>query len=199
LPESRPYIEQGMGYFRDGRVKESVQSFDKAILISPISKQYLWQRGISLYYSNEFQLCSEQSNTDIKLNPHDTEEILWKYMCDMNYWNNKNIISNEDTKPKLDLPISDSRKIMKLIYNLYDNTISPERVIEILATLDASNNNIDSNIFYLNLYLSLYYDSIELDKIKSIQFINQALDSNYVKFSNDYMISVAKNQKMKLI
>ena len=42
----------------------------------------LWQRGLSLYYARRFEDGSEQFLTDVSLNPNDTEETIWKFLCD---------------------------------------------------------------------------------------------------------------------
>ncbi|PWZ10291.1 hypothetical protein Zm00014a_041957 [Zea mays] len=43
-------VRRGMQLFRQGDVAGSLAEFDKAIEMDPRQKQYLWQRGLSLYY-----------------------------------------------------------------------------------------------------------------------------------------------------
>lgn len=45
---------RGMSRFRSGRVDESIQDFDRALLLQPRLRPYMWQRGLSLYYGEHF-------------------------------------------------------------------------------------------------------------------------------------------------
>ena len=47
----------------------------------PASKPYLWQRGLSLYYAERFADGSEQFSADVAVNPNDTEETIWNFLC----------------------------------------------------------------------------------------------------------------------
>lgn len=54
-------VQKGMRTFIDGNVKESIDYFDRAdTLAGGTLKPYLWQRGISYYYTNQFQEGSDQ-------------------------------------------------------------------------------------------------------------------------------------------
>ena len=55
---SRQLVFQGMELFRQGDVKGSIEKFDASV--SPGSKAYLWQRGLSLYYADRFEDASRQ-------------------------------------------------------------------------------------------------------------------------------------------
>ena len=77
LDASYRLVDQGVREFRNGDVKHSLQLFDEAIQLKPSVKPYLWQRGISLYYDNQFKKCSQQFHDDLLVNPADTEEIIW--------------------------------------------------------------------------------------------------------------------------
>jgi hypothetical protein len=45
-------VAQGMDLFRQGEVPGSIAKFD--LSVPPGSNAYLWQRGISYYYADEF-------------------------------------------------------------------------------------------------------------------------------------------------
>jgi hypothetical protein len=65
-----------MELFRQGDVQGSIDKFDRSIP-TPTAKAYLWQRGISYYYANKFDLASRQFRDDVLLSPLDVEEIVW--------------------------------------------------------------------------------------------------------------------------
>jgi len=75
---ARSLVFQGMEAFRKGDVEGSIRLFDQAERVQgPSLTPYLWQRGISYYYANDFAQASRQFRTDVQVNPSDTEEIVW--------------------------------------------------------------------------------------------------------------------------
>ena len=42
----------------------------------------LWQRGISLYYANDFAGSATQFRDDVAANPNDTEEAIWAFIAE---------------------------------------------------------------------------------------------------------------------
>jgi Flp pilus assembly protein TadD len=64
-----------MQAFRRGHVAESIQLFDLAERLSTNNNltPFLWQRGISYYYVNDFDQARRQFRTDVQVNPTDVE------------------------------------------------------------------------------------------------------------------------------
>ncbi|RLM94024.1 hypothetical protein C2845_PM08G12980 [Panicum miliaceum] len=75
-------VRRGMQLFRQGDVAGSLAEFDKAVEMDPRQKQYLWQRGLSLYYLDRFEEGAEQFRLDVAANPNDTEESIWCFLCE---------------------------------------------------------------------------------------------------------------------
>jgi hypothetical protein len=83
----RPLVFQGMDDFRNGNVKESIAKFDASV--PPGARAYLWQRGISYYYNDDFALGSRQFRDDVRRSPLDVEEIVWDIACLLRMDNSK--------------------------------------------------------------------------------------------------------------
>ena len=197
IENPRILTEQGMAYFRSGDVQSSVTAFNKAIDVNPEIQQYLWQRGLSLYYNNQYDECSNQFKLDVKKNPKDTEEAVWALLCDVN---KENSLSGTSRKQSNIIKLSgtDPRPVMKAVYDLYDGSLSFNSYQNILQQATTRGDTSTSTIFYLNLYLSLYTDVMLRDLQASEKYINNALAADYTKNSGDYMISVAKQQAIRL-
>ncbi|KAH9553623.1 hypothetical protein CY35_08G021500 [Sphagnum magellanicum] len=73
---------RGMQLFSKGDVRGSVVEFDKALELDPQQKPYLWQRGLSLYYLRRFEEGAKQFRDDVAVNPNDTEESIWCFLCE---------------------------------------------------------------------------------------------------------------------
>lgn len=70
----RECVLQGMQAFRRGRVVESLELFDQAESLSNGRlTPYLWQRGISYYYLDDFSKARRQFRNDVAVNPSDVE------------------------------------------------------------------------------------------------------------------------------
>lgn len=71
-----------------GDVEGSVRYFDEALAADPALRPYLWQRGLSLYYLGSpenpdlWQEGAAQFRDDVAVNPSDTEESIWAFMCE---------------------------------------------------------------------------------------------------------------------
>ena len=76
---SYKYVAEGMELFRQGDVQGSIKCFDASV--TPGSKAYLWQRGLSYYYADEFAKGSQQFKDDVLRSPLDVEEIVWDIAC----------------------------------------------------------------------------------------------------------------------
>ena len=68
-----------MELFRKGDIKGSIDKFDASV--PPGSQAYLWQRGLSYYYADEFAKGSKQFRDDVLRSPLDVEEIVWDIAC----------------------------------------------------------------------------------------------------------------------
>jgi hypothetical protein len=76
---SRQAVAEGMELFRRGDVAGSITKFDSSV--PPGSQAYLWQRGLSYYYADEFEQGSQQFRDDVLRSPLDVEEIVWDIAC----------------------------------------------------------------------------------------------------------------------
>lgn len=75
-------VRQGMNKFRLNDVEGSVADFDAALAARPALRPYLWQRGLSLYYLQQYQEGAQQFRADVAVNPNDTEESIWTFLCE---------------------------------------------------------------------------------------------------------------------
>jgi tetratricopeptide (TPR) repeat protein len=177
-------VQQGMALFRNGDVKGSIVAFDRATAINPKLSAFMWQRGLSLYYAEEYQKGSEQFRYDIAANPSDAEEIIWTVMCESKLRGYDNALQNMPL-----LPVADRRPIMRAAYELFQGK-ADEKVLANLGDKSGRQNS-GGDYFYSRLYLSLYREA-KADSEASKEFMREAVTSYYGLNSNDYMTSVAR-------
>ena len=58
--QARKRVQEGMRAFLDGQVQASVAKFDQALDLDTSYKPKLWQRGLSLYYTEQYAEAAEQ-------------------------------------------------------------------------------------------------------------------------------------------
>jgi tetratricopeptide (TPR) repeat protein len=170
---------EGMRAFSEGKVEQSITIFDKIVTEQPTLKPYLWQRGLSLYYADRFEDGAEQFKVDVSVNPNDTEEAIWYFMCVAR------LEGFDAAQQKLLRVGEDRRPVMRAALRLFQgaNDESP------LQTFASSSNSGD--YFYSNLYLGLWREA-QGDATGSRRFIKAAADSPYAKSSGDYMADLAR-------
>lgn len=175
-------ISLGMQRFKKGDVLGSIEAFNAAENKDPSIRPYLWQRGLSYYYADMFQLGSDQFRYDVSVNPLDVEEIVWDIAClGRLEKGNKDIMALPQGK-------KDRRKIMATVYSLYRGDGATEQD---LANFASSN---ESDEFYANFYLGLYSEACTKESAKASHYMQAAASSRYAKGigAADYMTSCAK-------
>jgi len=192
LDVSYRLVDEGMIEFRNGDIKHSLKLFDEAIKLKPTIKPYLWQRGLSLYYDDQFKQCNQQFHDDLLVNPADTEEIIWGALCDSGRGSTidgddddlgRSIQANMNTFSSLD-----RRPVMRVVYDVFKGT----KDVGFLLSLPIAMTS--SDYFYSQLYSGLHYE-FKGDSKQSLYHINQAAGSSYCKRSHDYMCSVAADHR----
>lgn len=155
-PQPQSLIKEGMSSFQKGDLSGSLAYFDKARESDPRIYPYLWQRGLTQYYLEDFSGCAEQFRADLAVNPNDSEEIIWEFLCTAK----KGAVTATDMA-KLDLLQRDRRAIMQVVKNVFSGAAPPTALDEYSngngASASASASSSDK--FYGNLYLSLFYES----------------------------------------
>ncbi|CAH9145072.1 unnamed protein product [Cuscuta epithymum] len=162
-----------------GDVMGSLVEFDRAIELDPFQKEYLWQRGLSLYYLDRFEEGAEQFRLDVSKNPNDTEESIWCFLCEAQLY------GIGEARRRFLVVGTDPRPVMRKAYEMFKNGGDPEKLVA------AFSNGQPNEYFYSSLYAGLFYES-QLDSERSKGHIIASCQSLYGSRSDDYMVSLAK-------
>eukprot|EP00594_Rhizosolenia_setigera_P017979 CAMPEP_0178963144 /NCGR_PEP_ID=MMETSP0789-20121207/14833_1 /TAXON_ID=3005 /ORGANISM="Rhizosolenia setigera, Strain CCMP 1694" /LENGTH=218 /DNA_ID=CAMNT_0020647525 /DNA_START=373 /DNA_END=1033 /DNA_ORIENTATION=+ len=199
----RDLVSTGMNKFKEGDLEGSISYFDAAERKNNQFSPYLWQRGISYYYLDEFEKGSKQFKLDVSVNPLDVEEIVWDIAClsrKLNSSAQPSSSSNVEFVEKSDmmsLPkgLKDRRKIMGTVYALFrgENGITEED-LAMMGSKGNGNSSSDSDEFYSLFYLGLYNEAVMNDAAKAQYYMKAAANSKYATGfgSRDYMSIVQK-------
>lgn len=169
------YVLRGSLYFRTGRIKESLMDFDTAVEKAPELLPYLWQRGISQYYAEEYKKGVEQFHVHRTVNPNDVENAFWHFLC----------VAKTDGVEKASQQVllagQDNREPLMQVQLLIQGKMKEKAVEEVTEKGSRSTK------FYGYLYLGLYADATG-DSDRSLEYLEKCLNIDYP----GYMYDVAK-------
>lgn len=172
------YQRRGEDHFRNARIKESIADFNSVIALFPEEEAGHWQRGIALYYGEEYQQGVNQFELHRTVNPEDVENSVWHLLCLV-----RTPGATLESAREQYLPVTRDRRIPMLqIQNLFIGKGTADEVVE--AASSASENA----RFYTDLYLGLFYEMTG-EKEKSLQFIARAASN---PTAGSYMGDVAR-------
>jgi len=174
---TRALLESGIDAFLAGRVDESVAVFDRVVTQAPDVAPELWQRGIALYYVGRYRDCRAQFESHRTVNPNDVENPAWHFLC----------VARADSPARAKaalLPVGpDQRSPMREVYQMFQGTLSPEKVIE------AGAGSV-SGQFFAQLYVGLYYEAIG-NPTRALPHLKAAADERFAR-AGGYMHVVAR-------
>lgn len=175
------YVRRGMVQFKLGRVFESIQDFDRAEQLDNRLTPYLWQRGLSRYYLEQFAEAAQQFELDLKINPQDVEEMIWRYLS------LARLQGPESARVALLPAAQESRPVLRKIYDLFNGDCTVE------AVLTLGENQGDRGLFYSLLYVGLFYEATNVPDLARIYIVKAANQPPL----DDYMWHLARVHKQR--
>lgn len=174
-------VRSGMRKFQAADVKGSLLDFDEALKLGGVRlRPYLWQRGISLYYLDSFQEGAKQFRDDVAVNPSDTEESIWAFLCEAQLY-------GPDKARQDILKVGrDPRSVMRAAQAAFEQGLGSAAIAAV-----AGNETQGHAAFYSQLYVALYEESIG-NEAKAKEAMLRAAATEYAKTSGDYMAGVAR-------
>eukprot|EP00198_Chlamydomonas_reinhardtii_P001510 XP_001690846.1 predicted protein [Chlamydomonas reinhardtii] len=192
--DPRTLTRTGMDKFRRNEVEGSVEDFDRVIQLAPSMKPYMWQRGLSLYYLGRFAEGAEQFRIDVAVNPNDTEESIWTFLCEAQ------MVGPEQARKQFLEVGRDSRPVMRAAYECFKTGQPPEKIMA--QVTDNGGHDTFYGLLVLipthpnckpssSQYVGLWHEA-EGDKAEAEKAVTAAVATPYARLSGDYMASLAR-------
>lgn len=178
----RELLSQGSKAFRENRVEESIECFDEVLKLSPSSRPFLWQRGLSLYYVGQYEEAAKQFRDDVAVNPNDTEEAIWAFLSECRF------LGPEVARSNFLKVGRDSRTVMRAALEAFEGPPGPNSIPSILA---AASKTSPHDQFYSRLYCALFHEAYGREG-EAREFMLQASQTDYALGSGDYMADLAR-------
>lgn len=139
--------------FLAGKAHESLPLFDRANELLSERAPDNWQRGIALGVCGKWAEGAKQFKMHHDVNPNDVENSAWYYLC----------VAKSEGLPAANKTIipsrGDSRQPMMAILQMLKGETKPEDVLAV-AQKSPEGAARKEAMFYGELYVGLYYDSI---------------------------------------
>lgn len=149
------YALRGDLHFRLAKFTESVADYDRQIALSPSAAAGHWQRGISCYYAQQYDAGAQQfAAYHTKVNDNDVENSVWRCMC------MTRVSGVEKARAEMLVVKNDRRVPMMEVYRMFHGDLTPDEVVKTAEAGDAPSEQRNNQIFYAQLYIGLYYDSL---------------------------------------
>lgn len=144
------YDHRGSEAFKLGRIDDSIADFDRAIEIDPARQRGHWKRGISYYYAGRYDEGRKQFESYQTFDDNDVENAVWRYLC------MARSVGVDKARQEI-LKIKDDRRVpMMQVYALYAGRLKPDDILAAARAGDPSPAELNSRLFYAELYLGLY-------------------------------------------
>ena len=136
-----------------GKAEESLPLFDRANALLTERAADNWQRGIALATCGKWAEGAKQFKMHHDVNPNDVENSAFYYLCVAKSE------SLEAAKKSVIPSRGDARQPMMAILQMLKGEIKPEDVLAVAEKASAGQARQEA-VFYGELYVGLYYDSI---------------------------------------
>jgi arylsulfatase A-like enzyme len=175
------YYIRGRANFCLARIENSLKDFDRCVELLPERAREQWERGITCYYAGKYEDGARQFELYQTFHDNDVENSVWRYLCLVPQ------VGVEEARKTM-LPIRDDPRVpMMQIYDLYRGRAE---VADVLEAVGAENPNRAGRLFYANLYIGLYYESLG-EQDKAAAFLKKAAAARDAPGINRYMGAVA--------
>lgn len=165
-------------YLRAGEIPKALTQFKRYIARVPKHEPELWQHGIALALTGEYEAGKELFELHRTANPHDVENALWHFYC----------VAKASTPQQargIILPAPGDRRVpMEQLLRLYRGEGDEAAVRAAVDELPPQSSQLTSAAFYADLYLAMHADA-EGDRQRALELAEQAAAAKEVNYMTD--------------
>ena len=147
---------RGTEHFFAGRIKQSLQDWDRVVKMVPQQAPHHWQRGIALYYAGRYQDGVAQFEIHQTVNGTDVENAVWHFICAVRAKGG----SVKGAREKMYPYAGDRRIPLKEVHELFKGTGSSAKVLAAAGRDQSDKQKLRNHLCYAHLYLGLYYEAL---------------------------------------
>lgn len=152
--DANAWFREGVAAFYAAKPRESVAAFNKVVELAPEAAPKLWQRGLSLYYAEQYQEGRKQFELHQTVNSNDVENAAWHFLCVAR-------ANGVEAARQALIPIEgDTRVPMKEVHDLFAGKGDEAAVLSAAEKGPAAGEERRNQLCYAHLYLGLYHEAL---------------------------------------
>jgi len=176
--ESSAWRLAGDLYLRAGDYQKAIVQFKRYIERHPEHEPELWQHGIALAFAGQYDEGRKLFELHRTVNPNDVENALWHFYC----------VAKSSSVEKARLGLlpapGDRRPPMEELLKLYRGEVDEAVVRAAIDQWPKETRNHASALFYGELYLAMYADSMG-DRKRATELAAKAAAAKDVNYMTD--------------
>eukprot|EP00929_Paragymnodinium_shiwhaense_P065618 TRINITY_DN32873_c0_g1_i2.p1 TRINITY_DN32873_c0_g1~~TRINITY_DN32873_c0_g1_i2.p1 ORF type:complete len:317 (-),score=22.29 TRINITY_DN32873_c0_g1_i2:374-1324(-) len=168
--------------FRSGQVEQSTKLYNIAAQMG-FPSEFLWQHGVSLYYSGLYEEAAAQFRRDAEVKKTDPEESMWATACEARVSGLQ--AARQNMRPTS--AVTSPKKELLTAHQLFKGEDELAAMAALQETAKCDGPEGLRAAFYLGLFEEARGES---DKARS--WIQRAANSEYCQTSQDFLASIVK-------
>ncbi|WP_298860627.1 tetratricopeptide repeat protein [uncultured Gimesia sp.] len=177
------YSRRGDANFFLGNFEAAVADYDKMLKLKPSIKASHWRRGIACYYARQYSEAAKQFESYHSFDNIDRENGIWRFFSQ--YRAN----GEKAARQGLLKYEKDDREPFPDIYRLFEEKITPEKILNNIQSAEISKEERSKRQFYAYLYIGLN-ESLHGRKADARLYLQKAVDNKWgphAGFGPNYM------------
>jgi len=182
------YSQRGDALFYLGKFKEALADYDQLVELKPELDASHWRRGIAYFYAGRYADGAAQFDRYHSFDNVDRENGIWRYLCQAMEK------GRDEAQQELLRYEKDDREPFGDVYRLFAGSITPEQILEHIASAKISDVERAKREFYAELYIGLHLSVLKEDR-QALEHLAKAAANKWAPeagYGPHYMWRVAK-------
>ena len=168
----KAWSQRGDAHFFLGQMKEAVADYDRMIELDDNERASHWRRGIALFYAGRFEDAAAQFESYHSFDQVDRENGIWRYLSQ------HRAVGQKKAREGLLKYQKDDREPFPAVYKLFAGSMTPEEILEQIASAEISNPEKEKRLFYAHLYIGLNH-AVEGDDVAARKHLAAATRNHW--------------------
>ncbi len=185
------YSQRGDARFFQGKFDEAVADYEKMVKLDPKLETGHWRRGIAYFYAEDYKKAAHQFEVYHQFDNVDRENGIWRYLSQVKS------LGREKAREGLLKYVKDDREPFPAVYKLFAGEITPEEILDGIASAEITKEDRAKRLFYAELYIGLNF-FVEDDQESAQKHLAEAVKNEWGRkmgYGPNYMWHVGRLQE----
>jgi lipoprotein NlpI len=185
------YSRRGDARFFQGKFADAVADYEEMVKLDEKLDTSHWRKGIAYFYAEDYDKAAHQFEIYHTFDNVDRENGIWRYLSQVKS------IGRDKARNNLLKYAKDDREPFPAVYKLFAGEITPEEILEGIASAEITKEDRAKRLFYAELYIGLNY-FVEEEPEKAQAHLAAAVKNEWPRkagYGPNYMWHVGRLQE----